>query len=515
MTFNISLMLHETAKEQPEKTCLVFGTRSWSYQEVDQAADLVAANLQGLGLPPGTKIGVQLPNLPQFLFAYFGLVRAGYIMVPLNPLCSVREVKFMLENADCEVMITADAVAGEALKAAQQVGEIPVYVVQTGSTERPEGTRDFTELLAPQPAADMASTQADDTSIIVFTSGTTGTPKGAELSHFGIYMNSTVAAERMGLGPNDKTLAMLPFFHVYGLTSVLNVSVNNGATMILLPRFDPLAALDLIEEHRVVRFSAVPSMLIAMIDAGTSGRDLSSVERVTSGGSALPGEALRRFEAAFPEATVIEGYGLSESTSSVSVNISREERKILSIGKPLWGTECRVVGPDGEALPRGQDHVGELTFRGPTIMKGYYKNPQATEEALREGWLYTGDMGYMDEDGFLFVVDRKKELIIRNGYNVYPREVEEVIATHPEIIEVAVVGKPDRQHGQEIVAVVSVREGAAVTPEEITAHAKESLAAYKYPREVHIRRSLPKSATGKVRKREITKDLAAGTVRQG
>lgn len=508
MSFNVSVMLRETAERLPEKACVVLGERTWTYREVDAAADLVAANLRALGVEPGTKIGVQLPNTPQFLFAYFGLLRAGCVMVPLNPLLSAREVSFMLDNADCEILVTAEAIAVEALAGAREVGDIAVYVVATGSGSRPQGTRDFAELLAPCPTSNMTPTDADDTAVIVFTSGTTGTPKGAELTHFGIYMNSTASTQRVGVSAEDTTLAVLPFFHVYGLTSVLNISVYIGVTMILLPRFEPAAAMDLIEEHRVVRFSAVPTMLIAMVEAGTTGRELSSVDRVTSGGSALPGEILRRFEAGFPNATVLEGYGLSESTSSVSVNVSREERKILSIGKPLWGTQCRVIGLDGEVLPSGSENVGELIFRGPTIMKGYYKNPEATAAALKEGWLHTGDLGYVDEDGFVFVVDRKKELIIRGGYNVYPREVEEVIATHPDVAEVAVVGKPDVQLGQEIVAVVTARSGSTLKPEDIVKHAKPSLAAYKYPREIRIVTDLPKTATGKIRKKDIAKDVA-------
>lgn len=514
MTFNVSLMLRETAADLPDKPCVALGERTWSYREVDAAADLVAANLQALGLEPGSKIGVQLPNVPQFLFAYFGLVRAGYVMVPLNPLLSAREVTFMLDSSDCEILVTTDAVATEAVTGARQAGDIPVYVVETGTGVPTEGVRDFAELLTPRPSVELAPTEADDTAVIVFTSGTTGDPKGAELSHFGIYMNSTVSADRVGVTSEDTALAVLPFFHVYGLTSVLNTSVQFGVTMILLPRFDPVTAMDLIEAQRVARFSVVPSMLIAMLEAGTAGRDLSSVDRVISGGSALPGEILRRFEDEFPNATVLEGYGLSESTSSVSVNVSREERKVLSIGKPLWGTQCRVVDPEGNVLPPGKDHVGELTYRGPTIMKGYYKNPEATAAALRHGWLHTGDMGYMDDDSFVFVVDRMKELIIRGGYNVYPREVEEVIATHPAVSEAVVVGKPHPRHGQEIVAVVSARAGSHITPEDIIEHAKLSLAAYKYPREVHVVTDLPKTATGKIRKREVANDIASRAVHE-
>lgn len=515
MSFNVSVMLREKAMDLPDKACVVLGQRSWSFSEVDAAADLVAANLQALGLESGAKIGVQLPNVPQFLFAYFGLLRAGYVMVPLNPLLSAREVTFMVESADCEVLITTDAVASEAIGDVNNAADLTVYVVETGAGGSwPEGARSFTELLTARPSVEAATTNADDTAVIVFTSGTTGTPKGAELTHFGIYMNSTVSTERVGVDPEDTTLAVLPFFHVYGLTSVLNISVHCGVTMILLPRFDPVAAMDLIEEHRVVRFSAVPSMLIAMLEAGTNGRDLSTVDRVTSGGSALPGEVLRRFEAEFPSATILEGYGLSESTSSVSVNVSREERKLLSIGKPLWGTQCRVVDAEGEILPPGKDHIGELIYRGPTIMKGYYRNAEATAAALRNGWLHTGDLGYMDEDGFIFVVDRKKELIIRGGYNVYPREVEEVIAEHPGVSEVVVVGKPHHRHGEEIVAVVSAQQGHHLTSEDIIDHAKVSLASYKYPREVHIVPELPKTATGKIRKKQVAEEISVGTAHE-
>ena len=230
---------------------------------------------------------------------------------------------------------------------------------------------------------------------------------------------------------------------------------------------------------------------------------LSSVSQVVSGGSALPQEVLRRFEAKFPRATILEGYGLSESTSSVAVNVSREERRVMSIGKPLWGTECRVVDAEGHLLGPGEDQVGELLFRGPTIMKGYYRNPEATAATLVDGWLRTGDMGYRDEDGFIYVVDRKKELILRGGYNVYPREVEEVLYEHPDVVEAAVVGVPDERLGEEIAAFVSLAPGSAVTGEQLQAFAAERLARYKQPREVTVLDGLPKNATGKILRREL------------
>lgn len=512
MTFNISVLLRESAAEHPDRPCVILGDRAWIYAEVDAAADLVAANLSGLGLAPGTSVAVQLPDIPQFLFAYFGLVRAGFVMVPLNPLLTPREIAHHLSDSDTAVLITVDTAAEAAVKGAAQAGGSDggptVYVVSTGAGERPAGTRDFAELLAPGPSVDMAPTQADDTAVIIYTSGTTGPPKGAELTHFGIYMNTTVSGARIPIRPDDVVLAALPFFHVYGLTSVLNICVRHACTMVLLPRFDAAAALDLVERHGITRISAVPTMLIGMVEDPDTGRDLSSVSQVVSGGSALPQEVLRRFEAKFPRATILEGYGLSESTSSVAVNVSREERRVMSIGKPLWGTECRVVDAEGHLLGPGEDQVGELLFRGPTIMKGYYRNPEATAATLVDGWLRTGDMGYRDEDGFIYVVDRKKELILRGGYNVYPREVEEVIATHPAVSEVAVVGRPHPSLGSEVVAVVSTRPGMSVTPAGVIEHAKVSLAAYKYPREVVVVDSLPKTATGKIRKRDLATTLA-------
>lgn len=511
MTFNISVLLRESAAAHPDRDCVVLGERAWTYAEVDAAADLVAANLRGLGLPTGASVAVQLPDIPQFLFSYFGLVRAGLVMVPLNPLLTPREIAHHLSDSDTAVLITVDTAAEAAVAGSAQAGGPDggptVFVVSTGAGERPAGTRDFAELLAPCPAVDLAPTQADDTAVIIYTSGTTGTPKGAELTHFGIYMNTTASGTRVPIRTDDVVLAMLPFFHVYGLTSVLNICVRHACTMVLLPRFKAGAALDLVERHRITRISAVPTMLIGMVEDPGTGRDLSSVRQVISGGSALPQEVLRRFEAKFPQATVLEGYGLSESTSSVSLNLSREERRVMSIGKPLWGTECRVVDAEGRELGPGTDQVGELLFRGPTIMKGYYRNPEATAATLVDGWLRTGDMGYRDEDGFLYVVDRKKELILRGGYNVYPREVEEVIATHPAVSEVAVMGRPHPSLGSEVVAVVSTRPGMSVTAEEIIEHAKASLAAYKYPREVHVVDGLPKTATGKIRKRDLAATL--------
>jgi long-chain acyl-CoA synthetase len=272
---------------------------------------------------------------------------------------------------------------------------------------------------------------------------------------------------------------------------------------VLVPRFEVEPVLDALETYRCTIFSGVPTMYVALLQADTSGRDLSSLRVGVSGGAAIPGEVLRAFEEKFRGVVVLEGYGMSETASTTTFNRSADERKVLSIGKPIWGVEVRIVDNRDEELPRGADHVGEIAIRGHNVMKGYYKNPEATAEAVVDGWLHSGDLGYCDDDGYFFVVDRKKDLVIRGGYNVYPREVEEVLFAHPAVSEAAVIGRPDARLGEEVVAFVVLHPDATVTPEEIVAYARERLAAYKYPRDVRIVDALPTGPTGKVLKKEL------------
>jgi long-chain acyl-CoA synthetase len=279
--------------------------------------------------------------------------------------------------------------------------------------------------------------------------------------------------------------------------------VRFGGTIVLVPRFEMDPVVDAIEKHRCTIFSGVPTMYFALLSMDLSGRDLSSLRVGVSGGAPIPGETIKAFEEKFPGMVILEGYGLSESASTTTFNVSAEERKVLSIGKPIWGVEVKVVDENDKQLPPGEEHVGEIVIRGHNIMKGYYKNPEATEEAMRGGWFHTGDLAYADDDGFLFIVDRKKDLVIRGGYNVYPREIEEVLYAHPSIAEAAVIGKPDDKLGEEVVAVITLKAGASVTPEEVIAYSKERLAAYKYPREVRIVDALPMGPTGKILKKEL------------
>ncbi|HEY5985171.1 MAG TPA: long-chain fatty acid--CoA ligase [Streptosporangiaceae bacterium] len=504
MSFNLATMLRESRMAYPGKALCRINDLTFSYEQVDEISGRIATSLLAAGLERGDKVAVQLPNLPQFLFTYFGILKAGLVMVPFNPLLKAGEVAFLLTDSEAKMLITFESFAPEAFQGAQEAGGVATYVVNLpGNDQRPEGARHYDELYFADDTGEIEPASADDTAVIIYTSGTTGKPKGAELTHFQLYMNCTVGGDLFGFGEDDVSLAVLPLFHVFGLSSVLNVAVRFGGTLVLVPRFQPGPVLDAIARHRCTIFSGVPTMYVALLHADTVGRDLSSLRVGVSGGAAIPGEVIRAFEEKFPGVVILEGYGLSETASCTTFNISAEQRKVLSIGKPIWGVEVRVVGPDGETLPPGEDNVGEIVIRGHNVMKGYYRNPEATAEAFRAGWFCTGDLAYADKDGYLFIVDRKKDMVIRGGYNVYPREVEEVLFTHPAIAEAAVIGAPHPTMGEEVVAIVALKPGADATEEDIIGYCKQRLAAYKYPRQVSFATELPKGPTGKILKREL------------
>jgi long-chain acyl-CoA synthetase len=296
---------------------------------------------------------------------------------------------------------------------------------------------------------------------------------------------------------------VLPLFHVFGLSSVMNTAVRCGATLVLVPRFEVGAVLDAIAEQGVTVFCGVPTMFVALMHADQGGRDLSALRICVSGGASIPGEVIKGFEAAYPGAPILEGYGLSETCALATFNRSESDRRVMSIGKRLWGVEVRVVDGQDRELPPGPENVGEIVLRGHNVMKGYRGKPDATAEAMRGGWFHTGDLGYGDEDGFFYIVDRKKDLVIRGGFNVYPREIEEVLNAHPAVLEAAVIGRPDERLGEEVVAFISLRPGTSAEPAEVVAFCRERLAAYKYPREVIVVDDLPKGPSGKVLKTEL------------
>jgi long-chain acyl-CoA synthetase len=510
MTFNLATMLRESAATDPARPLAHLGDRSWSYAEVNDLSSRVAAGLHECGLKPGDAVAVQLPNVPEFLFAYFGILKAGLVMVPLNPLLTAPEVAYHLGDSDTRVLVTFDQFADSALSGAAQVSGVLSYVVTAG--EPPAGARAFAELYEAVGTREIHPTAPDDTAVRLYTSGTTGRPKGAELTHFQLFMNCTTSGALFGMTPDDTCLSVLPLFHVFGLSSVLNVTVRYGGGLVLVPRFEPHSVLDSIEQHRCTVFAGVPTMYVALSHAETDGRDLSSLRAAISGGASIAGEVIRAFETKYPAVVILEGYGLSETASTATFNVSADQRKVLSIGKPIWGVDVRVVDPDGHELPPGDEHVGEIVVRGHNVMKGYYGRPEATAHAIRSGWLHTGDLGYYDNDGYFFIVDRLKDLIIRGGYNVYPREIEEILYEHPDVVEAAVVGRPDTRLGEEVHAYVVRAATSGLSAADLVAYCRERLADYKYPREIHVVNDLPKGPTGKILKRELARQSAVASL---
>jgi long-chain acyl-CoA synthetase len=500
MDFNLAVMLRESARRSPGKPAVTLGATRLSYAQLDALSDRAAAGLTAAGLAPGDRVGLQLPNIPQFVIAYFGILKAGGVIVPMNVLLKAPEIEFQLRDSGARMLITSGDFLDEAAKAAESAAVESLYVV-TGSAAAGTGVP-FEALLADEPPEpQLAVTSPADAAVIIYTSGTTGTPKCAVLSHFTLYMNASVSGRLFNFGDSDVVVVALPLFHVFGLSSILNICVLLGGTMSLVPRFSADAVFEAVQRDRATVFEGVPTMYIALLQAPSlDGYDLSSLRIAISGGAPIPAEVIDAFERRFG-VTILEGYGLSETSSTTTFNISAAERKVYSVGKPIWGVSVQIWDEAGRPLPSGA--VGEVVVRGPNVMTGYHGNPEATARAFAGGWFHTGDLGYFDEDGFLFIVDRIKDLIIRGGYNVYPREVEEVIYAHPAVAEAAVVGVPDPRLGEEVHAVVAVKAGQPVTEAELIEFVKQRVAAYKYPRTIEFRDSLPKGATGKILKKEL------------
>ncbi|MEU6273113.1 long-chain fatty acid--CoA ligase [Streptomyces populi] len=491
-------LLAATASAHGERVAVRHDDSTLTYAELDDASARVAALLRDRGVAPGDRVALTMPNVPLFPVLYYGILRAGGVVVPMNPLLKAREVAFTLRDCGARAALVHPLFADEVTKAAAETG--------TDCLVTDPGTFDAL-LRGHEPLRDTPDRAEDDAALILYTSGTTGTPKGAELSHRNLARNTLTTAETLlQVGPEDVLFGGLPLFHAFGQTCALNVAVATGATLTLLPRFDPRAALEVVARDEVTVFLGVPTMYAALLHADLpEGFDAGRLRLAVSGGAALPVEVLHGFERRFG-AAVLEGYGLSETSPVAAFNHPDRPRKAGSIGVPIRGVEMRLVAEDGGVAAPGE--VGEIAIRGENVMTGYWNRPDATAEAIRDGWFHTGDLARVDEDGFYFIVDRKKDMIIRGGYNVYPREIEEVLYEHPAVAEAAVVGVPHPLHGEEVAAVVTLRPGAEATAEEIRAHAKERVAAYKYPRLVEIVAELPKGPTGKILKREIVVDGA-------
>ncbi len=445
-------------------------------------------------------MALQLPNIAQFLIAYFGILKAGCVVVPLNVLLKAPEVAFHLGDSKARTLITWDGILGEAAKGAAAAGVSDIYSVGHGPDE--PGAFPFEKLLAVSGRR-LAQRELTDTAVIVYTSGTTGRPKGAELTHIQLYMNADIPGRLFDVQPDDVVITALPLFHVFGLSSILNVCMRFGCTMSLIPRFTADTVLTAIQRDGATIFEGVPTMFVALLSQpGLDKYDVSSLRVAISGGASIPAPVLDAFEKRFG-VVILEGYGMTETASTTTFNKSVTERRVYSVGKPIWGTQTEVWDDDGNALPPGQDNVGEVVTSGLHVMKGYLDNPEATAEVFTGGWLHTGDLGYFDEDGYLFIVSRKKELIIRGGYNVYPSEIEDVLHSHPAVAEAAVIGIPDERLGEEVMAVVTLRSDSPLTAAELIAYCRERIAAYKYPRVIEFRDELPENTLGKILKDEL------------
>ncbi len=490
---NLALGLAEAKDMYPDRAVVRLDDFMLTYEELDERSARVAGLLAARGVERGDRVGLMLPNVAEFPLLYYGVLRAGAVVVPMNPLLKAREVEYYLGDSGARLVFAWHAAADEAAKGAEAAGVGFVSVA-------PEA---FSRVLGDHASVTAVTGRADgDTAVILYTSGTTGKPKGAELTHANLARNAAVSATTLfHLEPDDVVMGCLPLFHSFGQTCGLNAAVSSGACLTLLPRFDPGKALEVIQRDRVTVFEGVPTMYVALLNHPRRGDyDVGSLRVCVSGGAALPVEVLRGFEDAFG-CIILEGYGLSETSPVASFNHPDRERKPGSIGTPIEGVEMRLVDPAGADVPIGE--VGEIAIRGHNVMKGYWRREEATREAVPDGWLRTGDLARQDEDGYFFIVDRKKDLIIRGGYNVYPREVEEVLYEHPAVAEVAVVGIPHPTHGEEVGAAVVLKPGAEATPAELRAFCKERVAAYKYPRHVWLEASLPKTATGKLLRREV------------
>ncbi|HET7509042.1 MAG TPA: long-chain fatty acid--CoA ligase [Solirubrobacterales bacterium] len=493
MRMNLASIVTESAGKAPDTAAVRLGDTALTYAELDERSARLATMLREQGLQQGARVGVMLPNVLEFPVAYYGVLRAGGTVVPMNVLLKRREIAFYLEDSGAKLLLAWQGFCEEARDGAADAGAELIEVEPTT----------FAELLAGyEPTPDIADTDEEDTAVILYTSGTTGKPKGAELTHFNLSRNSDIAGRTTCvIEQGDIVLGALPLFHSFGQTVSMNASLRIGATLTLLPKFEPGEALEIMQRDRVTHFYGVPTMYGALLHhPDRESYDTSTLRTCITGGASMPVEVLRGFEQAF-ECEVLEGYGLSETSPVSSSNHPGRPRKPGSIGTPLEEVEMKVVDEDENEVPMGE--VGEIVIRGHNIMKGYWQRPEATAEAMRGGWFHSGDMAKVDEDGYFFIVDRKKDLIIRGGYNVYPREVEEVLYEHPKIREAAVVGVPHDEWGEEIGAAVVCHEGEELAPEEVSHYVKERIAAYKYPRIVWFLDDLPKGPTGKILKREI------------
>ena len=513
---NLSILLEDSARNHPERTAVVLGETRLTYAQVNAAANQVAGMLVARGIRPGDKVALSCPNLPYFPIVYYGILKAGAVVVPLNVLLKGREIGYHLNDSQARAYLcfqgTADLPMGtEGYAGFGQADGCEHFFLITADPAAPspiEGAETMGQALAGQPPVfETVLAEETDPAVILYTSGTTGQAKGAELSHSNLILNALTCNRLFGSAPaTDTHLLVLPLFHSFGSTVNMNAGFATAATLVLLPRFDAAAAVKLLESENVTFFAGVPTMYWGLLNALSDGVDVQRIAEnmrvAVAGGSSLPVEIIHQVKQRFG-VQILEGYGLSETSPVATFSDPRREPRPGSIGIPIWGVEVKLIDPEWSTI-EGADEIGEIAIRGHNIMRGYYNRPEATAEVMRDGWFRSGDLGRRDKDGFYYIVDRAKDMIIRGGFNVYPREIEEVLMTHEAVSLAAVVGVPHPSHGEEIKAYVIRKEGATVTEDELIAWSREQMASYKYPRIVAFVDSLPMTATGKLLKRALS-----------
>ena len=516
---NLSVFLEDSARRYPDRDAVVLGDTRLTYAQVDAVANQVANLLVDLGIGPGDKVALSCPNLPYFPIVYYGILKAGAVVAPLNVLLRGREGAYHLNDSEAKAYFcfqgTPDLpMAQEGYAGFGQADGCEHFFVITADPAAPspiEGTTTMAAAMQDKaPTFDSVVTAATDTAVILYTSGTTGQAKGAELTHSNIVMNALGCNRLFDSKPaTDTHLLTLPLFHSFGSVVQMNAGFSMGATLILLPRFDAQQAVALFEKETITFFAGVPTMWWGLLHALGDGDTGVDVERIArnlrigvSGGASLPVEIISQVKEKLG-VQILEGYGLSETSPVATFSDPDRPPRPGSIGIPIWGVQLKLIDPDWKTV-EGADEVGEIAIKGHNIMKGYYNRPDATDEVMRDGWFRSGDLARRDEDGFYYIVDRSKDMIIRGGFNVYPREVEEVLMSHEAVSLAAVIGVPHESHGEEIKAFVIRNEGATITEDELLAWGKEQMAGYKYPRIVEFVDGLPMTATGKILKRELS-----------
>jgi long-chain acyl-CoA synthetase len=496
---NISNLLIESTARRPKHPAIRFLERTITYEELNREVDRLSHGLVRAGLHPGDICVLMMPNSIDWVIVYYALAKVGAVVLPVNFLYRVGELEHIFKDSGARAFIGHR----DYLEHPRQVmAPLPKMDLRIAQGVPPgQGFIPLEELFAEDESFAPFKTRDDDTWAIIYTSGTTGHPKGAMLTHYNLANNAMTVANMRSTDSNDVVFGVLPLFHIYGQTSAFNSSIYLGLTIRLSPHFDAEDLFSAIEEEESSILIAVPTIFNRLVElADVHPPRQAGLRFCVSGGASLPVEVLRRFEDRF-HTTIYEGYGLTECSPVCVENPFGRKTRPGSIGLPIPGFEARIVNDQDEDVPIGE--VGELIIRGPGVMKGYLNQPGATAETLRGGWLHTGDLARMDEERYIYIVDRKNEMIIRGGYNVYPREIEEILYTHPDVMEAAVMGVPHLDLGEEVAAVVVLRQGACTTPEELSQFVKERVAPYKYPRRIRLLKELPKSHTGKILKRTI------------